>query len=167
MLLSDTPGSSTLPPPFSAYAFDTAYDEMFDATGKPHPAYKKLFYRLLEMPLDTLQQSQQAADMAFLNQGITFTVYGNDEGTERIWPYDLLPRIITAQEWAKVEKGLAQRITALDLFLNDIYHDEQILSDGVIPRWLVYSCRHLRREMRGLFVRSTYIDASLRSVRAS
>ncbi len=152
MLLSDTPGSSTLPPPFSAYAFDTAYDEMFDATGKPHPAYKKLFYRLLEMPLDTLQQSQQAADMAFLNQGITFTVYGNDEGTERIWPYDLLPRVITAQEWTTIEKGLAQRITALDLFLNDIYHDEQILSDGVIPRWLVYSCRHLRREMRGLHV---------------
>ncbi|HEV2661960.1 MAG TPA: circularly permuted type 2 ATP-grasp protein, partial [Ktedonobacteraceae bacterium] len=128
MRLSDTPESSILPPPFSAYSFDGMFDEMFAADGKPHPAYKKLYYRLLEMPLETLQQSQQAADRAFLNQGITFTVYGNDEGTERIWPYDLLPRIVTAQEWTTIEKGLTQRITALDLFLNDIYHDEQILA---------------------------------------
>ncbi len=152
MLLSDTPGSSTLPPPFSQYPLDKAYDEMFGADGKPHPAYKKLYYRLLEMPLDTLQQRQQAADVTLMNQGITFTVYGSSEGTERVWPYDLLPRIITGQEWETIEKGLTQRIIALDLFLKDIYHDERILSDGVVPRWLVYSCRHLRRELRGFRV---------------
>ena len=149
MLLSNTPGSFTLPPPFSGYSLDGAYDEMFHADSKPRQPYQKLYHRLLEMPLDILQQRQQAADMAFLNQGITFTVYGNDEGTERIWPYDLLPRIITSEEWETIEKGLAQRITALDLFLNDIYHEEHILADGVIPRALVYSCRHLRRQMRG------------------
>ena len=152
MRLSDSPGSSTMPPPFSDYTFEKSYDEMFDADGKPRPAYKRLYYRLLEMPLETLQQRQQAADMTFLNQGITFTVYGSDEGTERIWPYDLLPRIITAEEWMTIEKGLTQRITALNLFLKDVYHEEHILSDGVIPRTLVYSCQHLRRQMRGWHV---------------
>lgn len=152
MLLSDTSGSSTLPSPFSGYSFGKVYDEMFDAEGKPHPAYKKLYNRLREMPLETLHQRQHAADMAFLNQGITFLVYGSKEGTERVWPYDLLPRIITHEEWMTIEKGLTQRITALNLFLKDIYHHEHILSDGIIPRTLVYSCRHLRRQMRGLHI---------------
>jgi uncharacterized circularly permuted ATP-grasp superfamily protein len=152
MLLSNTSESFTLPPPFSGYSLDRAYDEMFSVDGKPHAAYKKLYHRLLEMPLDTLQQRQQAANMMFLNQGITFTVYGNDEGTERIWPYDLLPRILTGEEWSTIEKGLTQRIIALNLFLKDIYHEEHILSDGIIPRALVYSCSHLRRQMRGLHI---------------
>ncbi|HEV2471490.1 MAG TPA: circularly permuted type 2 ATP-grasp protein, partial [Chthonomonadales bacterium] len=141
-----------LPPPFSHYTLDAAYDEMLDAEGRPRPQYRELFHRLLEMPAETLYQRQQAANTAFLNQGITFTVYGNDEGTERIWPYDLLPRIITGEEWEIIEKGLTQRITALNLFLKDIYGDGRILADGTLPRWLVYSCRHYRREMRGVRV---------------
>jgi uncharacterized circularly permuted ATP-grasp superfamily protein len=141
-----------MPPPFSNYLLDHAYDEMFTADGRPRLAYQKLFHRLLEMPTETLHQRQQAANLAFLNQGITFTVYGNNEGTERIWPYDLLPRIITGDEWTTIERGLTQRITALNLFLKDIYHEERILSDKVVPRALVYSCRHYRREMRGLSV---------------
>jgi len=152
MVLSDTSGRPAMPPPFSSYHLDVAYDEMFDEQGRPRPAYQNLFHRLLEMPAETLHQRQQAADMAFLNQGITFTVYGDEEGTERIWPYDLLPRIITAAEWNMIERGLIQRITALNLFLRDIYHDGHILEDKVVPRSLVYSCRHYRREMRGLRV---------------
>ncbi|GCE14693.1 circularly permuted type 2 ATP-grasp protein [Tengunoibacter tsumagoiensis] len=146
----DTSGRITLPPPFAEYLLDHAYDEMFNAEGKARSAYQKLYYRLLEMPFDTLHQRQQAANQAFLNQGITFTVYGDNEGTERIWPYDLLPRIITAQEWETIERGLAQRITALNLFLKDIYHEGHILADGSLPRSLIYSCRHYRREMRGI-----------------
>jgi uncharacterized circularly permuted ATP-grasp superfamily protein len=152
MLRPDASGRFTLPPPFSSYYLDMAYDEMFDAQGKTRPPYQELYHRLLEMPTEMLEQRQQAADLAFLNQGITFTVYGSDEGTERIWPYDLLPRIITAAEWTTIERGLTQRITALNLFLKDIYHDERILTDGVIPRSLIYSCRHFRGEMRGLHV---------------
>ena len=125
---------------------------MFDATGRPRPQYEELYQRLLDMPAETLFERQQAANLMFLNQGITFTVYGEEEGTERIWPYDLLPRIITGAEWAIIERGLTQRITALNLFLKDIYHEGRILSAGVIPRALVYSCRHIRREMRGLKV---------------
>ncbi len=152
MFVSDTSGRQAMPPPFSDYYLDHAYDEMFETDGRPRQAYQELFHRLLEMPAEMLRHRQQAADLAFLNQGITFTVYGNEEGTERIWPYDLLPRIITALEWSQIERGLTQRITALNLFLKDIYSDEKILKDKLIPRALIYSCRHYRREMRGLNV---------------
>jgi len=139
--------------PFVSYQLDTAYDEMFDGVARPRPHYQSLFERLLELQAAELRQRQQTADIAFLNQGITFTVYGSDDGTERIFPYDLLPRVITGAEWATIEQGLTQRITALNLFLKDIYHEGQILADGVLPRELVYSCRHFRRGMRGLRVR--------------
>jgi uncharacterized circularly permuted ATP-grasp superfamily protein len=152
MIETNKAGRPTLPPPFSNYYLDVAFDEMFDATGSPRGQYNELYQRLLDMPAETLFERQQAADVIFLNQGITFTVYGNEEGTERIWPYDLLPRIITNAEWARIERGLTQRITALNYFLRDIYHEGRILSAGVIPRSLVYSCRHFRREMRGLKV---------------
>ena len=153
MILPDTSGRPTvLPPPFSQYQLDVAYDEMFTPQGHPRLPYQELYHRLLEMPAETLLQRQQAADSAFLNQGITFTVYGGDEGTERIWPYDLLPRIITSKEWSVLERGLKQRITALNLFLKDIYHEGRILTDNIVPRSLVYSCKHYRREMRGVNV---------------
>ncbi len=153
MIVSDTSGRPTvLPPPFSQYQLDVAYDEMFTPQGHPRPPYQELYHRLLEMPAETLLQRQQAADSAFLNQGITFTVYGGDEGTERIWPYDLLPRIITSKEWSVLERGLKQRITALNLFLKDIYHEGRILDENVVPRALVYSCKHYRREMLGVNV---------------
>ncbi len=152
MIISDTTGRPTLPPPFSNYTLSAAFDEMLDVEGRPRPHYQELYHRLLEMPTEALYQRQQAANTAFLNQGITFTVYGDDEGTERIWPYDLLPRIITSAEWETIERGLTQRITALNLFLKDVYHEGRILSDGTVPRWLIYSCQHYRREMRGVHV---------------
>ncbi len=151
MIAPDTP-EITLPPPFSHYTLDAAFDEMLGSDGRPRPHYQELYHRLLEMPAETLYQRQQAANSAFLNQGITFTVYGDEAGTERIWPYDLLPRIITSEEWQTIERGLTQRITALNMFLKDVYHDGRILSDGAIPRWLINSCKHYRREMRGIHV---------------
>jgi uncharacterized circularly permuted ATP-grasp superfamily protein len=143
---------------FDAYQLDQAYDEMFTPERAAREPYRALFERLHELTPEALHQRQQAADVMFLNQGITFTVYGNEAGIERVWPYDLLPRIVTNDEWATVERGLTQRITALNLFLKDIYHRGQILSDGVVPRELVYSCKHYRREMRDLPVpRGIYI----------
>ncbi|MBP6823321.1 MAG: circularly permuted type 2 ATP-grasp protein [Acidobacteria bacterium] len=149
----NTNSSTGFSPPFGNYQLDAAYDEMFAAPGNPRSQYRALYQRLLQLVPSELRQRQQTADIAFLNQGITFTVYGDDAGTEKIFPYDLLPRIITASEWTTLERGLEQRITALNLFLKDLYHDEKILKDGVIPRELVYSCKHYRREMRGLRVR--------------
>ena len=144
---------------FARYELDASFDEMFAAGHAPRDAYRLLFDRLLELPATEWRHRQQAADRAFLNQGITFTVYGNDEGTERIFPYDILPRILTGAEWSVVERGLAQRLLALNLFLKDIYHEGRILAEGHVPRELVYSCPHFRREMCGVRVRrDTYVS---------
>ena len=140
------------------YLLDHAYDEMFQSQGLLHPHYEPLLRHFASLPSEELQRRKQAADLSFLNQGITFTVYGREEGTERIFPYDLLPRIITAEEWATVERGLTQRIVALNLFLKDIYNEGRILEDGIVPREIVYSCKHFRRQMCGLQVpRNVYV----------
>ena len=140
------------------YPLDGAFDEMREPSGEVRKHYGALAEMLTRMPMDELQRRKQAADLSFLNQGITFTVYGREEGTERIFPYDLLPRIITAAEWATIERGLTQRITALNVFLRDIYSDAKILADKVLPSELVYSCKQYRRQMRGLAVpRNVYV----------
>ena len=144
---------------FDCYELGNVYDEMFAREHDPRPPYRALLERMIALAPEELQQRQRAADLSFLNQGITFTVYGDQQGTERIFPYDLLPRIITGQEWATIERGLSQRITALNLFLKDIYHDGNILNDKVVPRALVYSCKHYRREMRKVRVpRDIYVS---------
>ena len=139
--------------PFVKYQMDEAYDEMFMPENKARPHYDALYQRILDLTQEELKHRQQEADLSFLHQGITFTVYGRNEGTERIFPYDLLPRIITAAEWETIERGLTQRITALNLFLQDIYHDQRIIRDGIIPPELIFTSQHFRREMRGLRVR--------------
>jgi uncharacterized circularly permuted ATP-grasp superfamily protein len=140
------------------YFLDHAFDEMFAEDGSIRPHYEALLKLLTTLPREELQRRKQSADFSFLMQGITFTVYGREEGTERIFPYDLVPRLVTADEWDRIERGLTQRITALNLFLHDVYHEGKILSQGVIPREIVYSCQHFRRQMRGLQVpRNVYV----------
>ena len=143
---------------FAGYHLDAAYDEMFEAPRQPRAHYRPLLEELGSVLPEELQRRQRDANRAFLTQGITFTVYGDEEGTERIFPFDLLPRIVTAREWDTLERGLAQRLTAINLFLKDIYHEGRILAEGLVPRELVYSCRHYRREMRGVRVhRDAYV----------
>jgi uncharacterized circularly permuted ATP-grasp superfamily protein len=145
-------------PALKRYLLDHAYDEMFSGQGELHKHCEPLLGHFTSLPSDELQRRKQAAELSFLNQGITFTVYGREEGTEKIFPYDLLPRIITAAEWSTVEHGLTQRITALNLFLRDIYNEGRILEDGIVPREVVYSCKQYRRQMNGLQVpRNVYI----------
>src|SRR6195952_5510580 len=140
------------------YLLDHAYDEMFSGPGELHEQYRPLLNHFSSLPEGELDRRKQAADLSFLNQGITFTVYGREEGVEQIFPYDLLPRIITSKEWETVERGLTQRIIALNLFLKDIYNEGRILADGVVPREVVYSCKHFRRQMIGLQVpRNVYV----------
>src|ERR1700678_3928329 len=136
--------------PFASYHLDSAFDEMFDAERQPRKHYRALYELLLGLPAEQMRRKKQAADVSFLHQGITFTVYGRDEGTERIFPNDLLPRILTSAEWETIERGLTQRITALNFFLKDIYNEGRCLADGVVPREMVYSCKHFRRQMRGV-----------------
>lgn len=131
---------------FQNYSFDGFYEEMFEAPLKPRPHYRKLFQRLCELENGQFAEKKRMADAAFLAQGITFTLYSGQQGTERIFPFDLVPRILPRSEWDHIERGLKQRITALNLFLHDIYHEQQILKDGVIPQELVLSSKHFRRE---------------------
>jgi uncharacterized circularly permuted ATP-grasp superfamily protein len=138
---------------FTSYHLDTSFDEMFDAAGRPRPPYQALLSRLLDLPAEDLRRRQREADAAFLQQGITFTVYGDKGGTERVFPYDLLPRILTHDEWQRISRGLSQRLLALNLFLRDVYGDGRILKEGIVPRELVVTAQHYRREMRGLYQR--------------
>ena len=138
--------------PYEHYLLGRAYDEMFVADGRVRPHYAELYRRLGELSPEELRLRQQACEQSFLHQGITFTVYGDNQATERIIPTDLLPRIITAAEWARLDAGLKQRVAALNLFLHDIYSEGRVLKDGVVPRSMVYGSKHYRREMRGLAV---------------
>jgi uncharacterized circularly permuted ATP-grasp superfamily protein len=149
----------TIADPFANYEFGGAYDEMFGRPGRPRSHYRPLYARLLNLAHEELKRSKQEADLSFFNQGITFTVYGRAEGTERIFPHDLLPRIVSRSEWEAIERGLTQRVTALNLFLKDIYHEHRIVKDGVIPGELIYTCRHFRRQMRDVKVpRDVYVS---------
>src|SRR6202140_3778590 len=146
------------PEALHGYKVNGAYKEVFSPVHHPRRQYRPLHNLLLNLGPGELRRSKYEADQSFFNQGITFTVYGNDKGTERIFPHDLLPRIITAAEWDKIERGLTQRITALNLFLKDVYHERKIIEDGVVPGSIVYTCKHYRREMRGIKVpRDVYI----------
>jgi uncharacterized circularly permuted ATP-grasp superfamily protein len=138
------------PGPYEHYVLGSAYDEMFTAEWGVRPHYGELHRRVATLSSEELRRRQQACEQSFLHQGITFTVYGNNQSTERIIPTDLLPRIITASEWALLEAGLKQRIHALNMFLHDVYSEGRVLKDGLVPRALVYGSKHYRREMRGL-----------------
>jgi uncharacterized circularly permuted ATP-grasp superfamily protein len=136
--------------PYGNYRLGAAYDEMFAADGAVRPHYAPLAEKLANMSPEELLRRQQACETSFLHQGITFTVYSDKQATERIFPTDLLPRIVTAAEWARIEAGLKQRIQALNCFLRDIYSDGRVLKDGLLPRSMIYGSKHYRREMRGL-----------------
>lgn len=128
------------------------FDEMLDKDGQARPHYRKFRQHFKALTPQEFEHKRHSVDVAFLRQGITFNVYGDSAGTEKIFPFDLLPRIIPAKEWEFLERGLTQRITALNLFLHDIYHEQRILKDGVIPPHYVLSGKHFRREFAGFNV---------------
>ncbi len=132
---------------------------MFAGDATARAPYRDLLTEIRAIGPEGLGLRQQSCERSFLHQGITFTVYGEDETTERIFPVDCIPRIITKPEWDRVTAGLEQRILALNLFLKDIYNEGRILADGVVPRDLVYSSKHYRREMCGVVVpRDAYVS---------
>ncbi len=145
---------------FDKYQPEDFFDEMFagPAPGGVRPHYRKFRERFATLDVEEFEQKRQSTDLSFLRQGITFTVYNDNEGTERIFPFDLVPRIIPNKEWKHLERGLTQRITALNLFLKDIYTDQKILTDKIIPEHYILSAKHYRPEFRGTKVpRDIYI----------
>jgi uncharacterized circularly permuted ATP-grasp superfamily protein len=128
-------------------SYSAAFDEMFDRRGVVRAPYKGIFAELGPTGPDELGARADALGRAFVDQGITFALSGQEE---RPFPLDLVPRVISAAEWAKLESGIAQRVTALERFLDDIYGDQEILRDGIIPRRLITSCEHFHREAVGI-----------------
>jgi len=124
---------------FLDYTTDQFHDELFEDDGRPRPYAAQLVQLINDLPPGDLVRHQRAADLSLLSMGITFTVYGADEGTERIFPFDIVPRVVSAHDWDVVDRGLRQRIEALNLFIDDVYHKKQIVRDGVIPADLVHS----------------------------
>jgi uncharacterized circularly permuted ATP-grasp superfamily protein len=137
------------------------FDEMFAAPAEPRPHYLPLCDRLAMLGPVELARRHKVADLMMRQQGITFTVYGREQGVERIMPFDPVPRIVPAGEWEQLEQGLKQRVRALNLFLHDIYHDRLILKDRVVPAELAFGASGYRREMVGVRApRDIYIHIS-------
>jgi uncharacterized circularly permuted ATP-grasp superfamily protein len=141
-----------LGPRFERYGLAKAFDEMFNPDGSVRTQYRAFQRRLIEIASEELSRRQHSAEQFFLHQGITFTVYGHEEATERIIPTDLLPRIITRAEWAEIDAGLRQRVKALNLFLSDIYGPGRVIADGIVPHDLIYGSKNYQRAMRGVHV---------------
>jgi len=137
---------------FRGYALGAAYDEMFEAPGQPRGHYQALFRRLQGIPSAEFRRRKAMTDLSMQQDGVGFTVYRQEEGIERIWPMDPVPRIIPAREWQHIEQGLVQRLLALNLFLKDVYHDQFILRDRVLDPRLIYEGAFFRRAFMGAAV---------------
>ena len=137
-------------PTFAGYDTESFYDEIFDPSGTPRTSAQLLVDKINSLAPDELKQRQESIDRALLRMGITFAVYGDKQGTEKIFPFDIVPRIVEAVEWAHIERGLKQRIKAINLFINDIYHGQEIVKEGIVPEELLISAKSIREPCRGL-----------------
>lgn len=135
---------------FSDYETEGFHDELFFGNGTARAGADLLVGAIDRMQPNELQRRQGAINKALLRMGITFTVYGDDSGTEKIFPFDIIPRIIQEFEWQHIEAGLKQRITALNLFIDDIYHDQSIVKDGILPREILEKAKSFRTQCIGL-----------------
>ncbi|MCA9060479.1 MAG: circularly permuted type 2 ATP-grasp protein, partial [Planctomycetaceae bacterium] len=135
---------------FVDYTTDGFRDELFTDSGQPRPGSDLLVHAINQMPPGELQLRQDAINRALLRMGITFTVYGSEDGTEKIFPFDIIPRIVQAFEWQHIEAGLRQRIKALNCFIHDVYHDQQIIRDNVIPAGILEKAKSFRPQCVGL-----------------
>ncbi len=135
---------------FKDYDPGDFYDELFTDVGQPRQSAKLLVERIGSFAIDDLVRRQQAAQNTLFRQGVTFNVYGDEQGAEKVFPFDVVPRIVPANDWQWLEKGLQQRITALNCFLDDIYNDQKIINDGVIPRATVESASGFLPPCKGL-----------------
>jgi uncharacterized circularly permuted ATP-grasp superfamily protein len=135
---------------FAGYETEQWYDEFFAAPGAPRPEARLLIEAIEALPEGEFGRLQESANAALINLGITFNVYSDGAGIERVLPFDIVPRVVQAREWDRIETGLKQRIRALNLFLDDVYHEGRILKDGVVPAELVLGAPSYREQCKGL-----------------
>jgi uncharacterized circularly permuted ATP-grasp superfamily protein len=143
---------------FAGYALGDSFDELFEGSCRPRSHYRILHQRLQTLTSDEFRRRSRMAALSMQQDGVGFTVYRHEEGIERVWPMDPVPRIIPASEWDQIERGLVQRVTALNLFLRDLYHEQFILRDGVVDPQLIFEGSYFRPEFKGAAVpRQVYI----------
>ncbi len=135
---------------FSGYDIGPFYDEMFETPGNPGPGTRLLCRKIESLAPGEVARRQSAAEKALFDGGITFSVYGRQDGAEKIWPFDIIPRIVETEEWQTIEKGLKQRIAALNLFIDGVYHDRKIIGDKVVPSELIESAEGYLRPCIGM-----------------
>lgn len=135
---------------FDSYRTEDFYDELFLADGEPRPEFRRLVEQIDSLPEGDFLRRQKAAERSLMHMGITFNVYGAAQGRERIFPFDMIPRLVCAAEWDRIERGLRQRIQALNLFLDDLYHGQKIVKDGIVPAEIVRSAQGFRQACAGL-----------------
>jgi len=135
---------------FENYDCGSLFDEAIQSTGCPRPGAESLIQRLESLSSEELQRRQRMADATMLNLGITFNVYGHEGGTEKIFPFDIIPRIVDQQDWNHIERGLQQRIRTLNLFIDDLYNDQKVVKDHVFPRELLETADTLRPQCQGV-----------------
>ncbi len=135
---------------FSYYEPEEFFDEYFESKGQPWPWAEKVIDRLHQLSKSELVSRQKAAEAAFMQMGITFGVYGDQKGLEKVFPFDIIPRIVNAKDWDLIDRGIKQRVYALNKFINDIYNEQKIIKDGIIPREMILSSIAYRKECVGL-----------------
>ena len=135
---------------FEGYQSDGFFDEMIGEDGAPRAAARLLAQEITSLPPGELQLRQQAAERALVQAGITFNVYSDNQGVEKVLPFDLVPRIVSSAEWSRLERGLRQRIQALNLFIADVYHRQKVIKDGIVPREIIESSKGFRPECTNL-----------------
>ena len=134
---------------FASYQVGNFFDEFLTDAKEARPGASNLMHSIQSLPPGEFARRQAAAERALMQMGITFNVYGEQAGVEKIFPFDIVPRIVSAAEWSRLEKGLKQRIHALNLFIDDLYHEQKILKDGVVPREIILSAKSFRQQCVG------------------
>ena len=135
---------------WKSYQPDGFFDEMVRAPGRPRPVARPVANYLKSLSTEEIKSRQQAAEAAIVEMGITFTVYSEGSNIDRAWPFDIIPRILSAKEWARTEDGLKQRVRALNLFISDVYGEQRIIKDGIFPAELLANSRNFRKECIGI-----------------
>ena len=134
---------------FGTYSTDGFFDELFEPDGRPRTGAEPLVRKIESLSAGELLRRQQDAERTLLQLGITFNVYGDGGGIERIFPFDVIPRIVSATEWDRLEAGLKQRVLALNMFIDDVYHEQRIVGDGVVPKEILMSSGAYRPQCHG------------------
>jgi uncharacterized circularly permuted ATP-grasp superfamily protein len=149
-MMIDMSTAAAAPDMLEGYRSPECYDELFGFGRSPLPHARPFYDALAAFPADELQRRATRAEIVFRDVGITFTLTADEEGVERTIPFCPVPRLVSGVEWDMLERGLFQRLRALNAFLWDIYHEQRVLRDGVVPRWVVYTGKHYQRAMVGL-----------------